>query len=216
MSSLARFVFRHRWPVIGVWIALTLLGAVLSGKLSSRWYQSSAVPGAPAYEAGQRTLAAFGAGVRSPDVVVVRGDVSALDGALRRAAAAMPGARVGAAHTSADGRTAFGIVYPPGQASFDRLSDAEPMRAAAARGLPAGTTVAVTGRDALDEASKVGSAGGANVLAEALIGGLGALIVLLFLFRTLPAVLMPLAGRRAPVLETFHPPVGAAHLPPRF
>ena len=115
----------------------------------------------------------------------------------------MPGARTGAAHTSADGRTAFALVYPPGQASFDRLSDAERMRAAAARGLPAGTTVNVTGRDALDEASKHGSAGGANVLAEALIGGLGALIVLLFLFRTLPAVLMPLAVAIAAILNTF-------------
>ena len=155
MTNLAHFISRHRWPVIGVWIVLTLLGAGLSGKLSSRWSQSSAVPGAPAYEAGQRTLAAFGAGVRSPNVVVVRGDVSAIDGALRRAAAAMPGALTGATYTAGD--TAYGLIYPPGQASFDRLSEAERVRAAAARGLPAGTTVNVTGRDALDEASKHGS-----------------------------------------------------------
>ena len=41
------------------------------------------------------------------------------------------------------------------------------------------------------------------MLAEALIGGLGALIVLLFLFRTLPAVLMPLAVAIAAILNTF-------------
>src|SRR4051812_12876417 len=113
MSSLARFVFRHRWPVIGVWIALTLLGAVLSGKLSSRWYQSSAVPGAPAYEAGQRTLAAFGAGVRSPDVVVVHGDVSALDGALRRGAGAEAPAPRGAGPPAGGGRTGPPVGSPP-------------------------------------------------------------------------------------------------------
>src|SRR3954470_21932424 len=203
MRSLALFVSRHRWLVIGAWIVLTLVGAVTAGRLSDRWYEGTAVPGAPAYEAGQRALHTFGAGVRSPNVVVVQGDVEATGAAVRRAAATMPGALVGASHLSADGRTGYALVYPPGQASFDRLSDAERMRAAAARGLPSGTTVNVTGRDALDEASKHGSEAGANVLAEALIGGLGALIVLLFLFRTLPAVLMPLAVAIAAILNTF-------------
>jgi RND superfamily putative drug exporter len=199
MRSLAVFISRHRWAVIGAWVLLALVGAVTAGRLSDRWYQQSAVPGAPAYETGQRALAAYGAGVRSPNVVVVRGDVSALDGALRRAAATMPGALTGPAHVAGD--TAYALVYPPGQASFDRLANAERMRDAAARGLPAGTTVNVTGRDALDEASKHG--GGGNVMAETLIGGLGALIVLLFLFRTLPAVLMPLAVAIAAILNTF-------------
>jgi RND superfamily putative drug exporter len=200
MRSLALFISRHRWSVIGAWVVLTLVGAVTAGKLSDRWYQQSAVPGAPAYEAGQRLLDRFGAGVRSPNVVVVHGDVRALDGALARAAATMPGALTGPSHVAGD--TAFALVYPPGQASFDRLSNAEHMRAAAARGLPAGTTVNITGRDALDEASKHGGGGG-SVLAETLIGGLGALVVLLFLFRTLPAVLMPLAVAIAAILNTF-------------
>ena len=46
------------------------------------------------------------------------------------------------------------------------------------------------GRDALGEASNSG--GGSSVLLEALIGGAGALLILLFVFGTLPAVLMPL------------------------
>ena len=64
-------------------------------------------------------------------------------------------------------------------------------------------TVNVTGRDALDEASKHGDGGGSSVLVEALIGGVGALIVLLFVFGTLPAVLMPLAVAIAAILNTF-------------
>ena len=56
LARLALFTSRHRWKVIGVWIVLTLVGAVASGQLESRWYQSSPVPGAPAYEAGQRSL----------------------------------------------------------------------------------------------------------------------------------------------------------------
>ncbi len=188
--------------MIGVWVVLTLVGAVTARSLCrTAGPRAPRCRAPPAYESGQRALATFGAGVRSPNVVVVHGDAYALGGALRRAAATMPGALTGATYTA--GQTAYGLVYPPGQASFDRLSDAERMRAAAARGLPAGTTVNVTGRDALDEASKHGSEAGANVLAEALIGGLGALIVLLFLFRTLPAVLMPLAVAIAAILNTF-------------
>ena len=84
------------------------------------------------------------------------------------------------------------------------LSGAERMRAAAQAGLPAGISVDVTGRDALGEASKQQSGGGdASLAAEALIGGVGALIVLLFVFGTLPAVLMPLAVAVAAILNTF-------------
>ena len=77
------------------------------------------------------------------------------------------------------------------------------MRAAAASGLPAGITVNVTGRDALDEASKHGSGGGSSVLLEAVIGGVGALVILLFVFGTLPAVLMPIVVAVAAILNTF-------------
>ena len=215
LGRLALFVTRHRKPVIALWLVLTLVGAVASGQLSTRWYQSSAVPGQPAYEAGQRSLDAFGTGVRAPNVVVVHSDGEAkphLAHALQRAAATMPGARTGAPHASDDGHTAFALVYPPGQASFALTSQAEDMRAAAQQDLPAGTTVNVTGRDALDEASKDGSAGGANVLAEALIGGLGALLVLLFLFGTVPAVLMPLAVALAAILNTFTLVLGLTYI----
>jgi uncharacterized membrane protein YdfJ with MMPL/SSD domain len=66
LARLARFTSRHRRLVIGAWVALTLVGVVASGDLKSRWDQSPAVPGQPAYEAGQRALHEFGAGVRAP------------------------------------------------------------------------------------------------------------------------------------------------------
>jgi len=77
------------------------------------------------------------------------------------------------------------------------------MRAAAANGLPAGVTVEVTGHDPLEEASTHGSSQGPSVLLEAVIGGLGALVILLFVFGTLPAVLMPIAVAVAAILNTF-------------
>ena len=83
------------------------------------------------------------------------------------------------------------------------LSGAAKIRAAAAAGLPAGISVDVTGRDALGEASAEGSSAGSSVLLEALIGGLGALLILLFVFGTLPAVLTPLVVAIAAILNTF-------------
>jgi RND superfamily putative drug exporter len=106
-------------------------------------------------------------------------------------------------YVSRDRHTTFAEVYPPGAPRLDVLSGARTMQAAAARGLAAGVTVNVTGRDPLDEASTHGASGGSSVLLEVVIGGVGALVVLLFVFGTLPAILMPLAVALAAILNTF-------------
>jgi putative drug exporter of the RND superfamily len=212
---MAHFTARHRWWVIGVWIVLTLFGGFAAGQLSSRWYQSLSVPGKPAYEASQRTLKAIGVGDRAPSVVVFHtsGDATknpAIEQAMQRAAASMPGARTssyfstgGQMYVSRDRHTTIQQIYPPGPAGLDKLSGAERLRAAAQNGLPAGITVNVTGRDPIGEASTDGASGGSSVLLEAVIGGIGALVILLFVFGTLPAVLMPIAVAIAAILNTF-------------
>ena len=140
------------------------------------------MPGKPAYVASQRTLQPFGAGSRAPNVVVFHttGDVTkstAIGQAMSRVAATMPGALTtsyfstgDAMYVSRDRHTTFMNVYPPGPSRLDLASGAEAMRAAAARGLPAAVTaavtVAVTGHEPLGEASKHGSAGGSSVAVE--------------------------------------------------
>jgi putative drug exporter of the RND superfamily len=215
LDRLAHVVARYRWAVIGVWIVLTLFGGFAAGQLSKRWYQSFSIPGKPAYEASQRTLKAFGVGVRPPDVVVFHtgGEAtqsSAIRAAMQRAASTMPGALTSSyfsthdpMYVSRDRHTAFLEVYPPGAPNFTTKSGAPRMRAAAAAGLPAGISVQVTGHDPLEEASTHGSSGSTSVLLEGLIGGLGALVILLFVFGTLPAVLMPLVVAVAAILNTF-------------
>jgi putative drug exporter of the RND superfamily len=215
LGRMAHFTARHRWWVIGVWIVLTLFGGFAAGQLSSRWYQSLSVPGKPAYEASQRTLKAIGVGDRAPSVVVFHtsGDATknpAIEQAMQRAAASMPGARTssyfstgGQMYVSRDRHTTIQQIYPPGPAGLDKLSGAERLRAAAQNGLPAGITVNVTGRDPIGEASTDGASGGSSVLLEAVIGGIGALVILLFVFGTLPAVLMPIAVAIAAILNTF-------------
>jgi putative drug exporter of the RND superfamily len=215
LARLAHIVARHRRAIIVAWVILTLFGGFAAGQVSKRWYQSFSIPGKSAYEANQRTLKAFGSGVRPPDVVVFRtsGDATKSDAikqAMQRAAATMPGARTSSyfstgslIYVSRDRHTTFEEVYPPGLAKFDTKSGAARMRAAAATGLPAGITVNVTGHDPLEEASTHGGGGGPSVLLEAVIGGLGALVILLFVFGTLPAVLMPIAVAVASILNTF-------------
>src|ERR671931_628731 len=152
-------------PVIGVWLVLTLFGGFAAGKVSKRWYQSFSIPGKSAYEANQRTLKAFGTGVRPPNVVVFHtsGDATKSDAikqAMQRAAATMPGARTSSyfstgnsMYVSRDRHTTFEEIYPPGVAKFDTKSGAARMRAAAAAGLPRGIAIEVTGHDPLEEAS---------------------------------------------------------------
>jgi RND superfamily putative drug exporter len=216
LARLAHLLTRHRWPVIGAWFAMTLFGAFAVGQVSNRWLQSFSVPGKPAYEASQRTLLAFGAGARGPSVVVFRtaGDATknaAIAQAMRRAAATMPGALTSSyfstgntMYVSDDRHTTFMNVYPMGPRALDAASGAETLRAAAAKDLPAGVTVNVTGHDPLEEASKSGKAGGgSSVVLETAIGAIGALVILLFVFGTLPAVLMPIAVALASILNTF-------------
>jgi RND superfamily putative drug exporter len=215
LGRLAQFTARHRWAVIGVWVVLTLIGGMAAGKLSKRWYQSFSIPGKPAYEASQRTLKAFGVGVRPPNVVVFRTDAdatksAAIRAAMRRAAATMPASLTSSyfsthnlMYVSRDRHTTFMEVYPRGTPSFNTKSGAGAMRAAAAAGLPAGISVQVTGHDPLEEASTHGTNGSSSVFLEALIGGLGALVILLFVFGTLPAVLMPIVVAAAAILNTF-------------
>ena len=99
LARLAHVTVRHRRAVIGAWILLTLFGVFAAAQVSSRWYQSLASPGKPAYDASQRSLKALGAGARPPSVVAfhISGDATkskAIEQATRRAAATMPGARM--------------------------------------------------------------------------------------------------------------------------
>src|SRR5256885_7371020 len=221
LGRLAHFTARYRWPVIVVWVVLTLVGGVAAGKLSTRWYQSTAIPGKPAYEGSQRTLKAFGVGVRPPNVVVFHSpsvDVTkspAVRAAMTRVVKANRGAFTSsyfstgnAMYASRDRHTTFLQVYPPGPDRLDVKSGSAKMRAAAAAGLTAGITVNVTGYAPLEEATSHGTGAGSGVLVEALIGGLGALIILLFVFGTLPAVLMPLVVAVASVLRSEERRVG--------
>jgi RND superfamily putative drug exporter len=213
LAGLAHVIARRRRLVIGLWIVLTIFGAFSAKQVSKRWFQSFSIPGYSAYEANQRALKVFGTGEQAPLVAVFhsQGDVTKVVGAEKAIAAAAsvnPGSRTSSywstgsrAYVSRDGHTAFAEIYPPGTPSFTSSVHIKQVRARLKESTPQGVQSYLTGRDALYEASS--GSNGPSVLTEALIGGVGALVILFFVFGTLPAVLMPIAVAVAAILNTF-------------
>src|SRR4051794_873755 len=214
LAALAHKIVKRRRLVIGVWVVLTLFGAFSASQVSKRWFESFSIPGYSAYEANQRTLKTFGTGEQAPLVAVFRskGDVTKaarIEKAIAAAAHVNPGSRVSSywstgsrAYVSKDGHTAFAEIYPPGTPGFSSNTHIKASRAALKRNTPHGVQANLTGRDAIYEAS-TGGGQGPSVLTEALIGGLGSLVILFFVFGTLPAVAMPLAIALVSILNTF-------------
>src|SRR5919204_4466361 len=196
LERLAHAVARRRKSVVAVWLVLTFFGAFSAQEVSKRWFQSFSIPGYSAYETNQRTLKTFGSGEQAPLVAVFQssGDVTRATGirkAISAAARVNPGSRVSSyfstgdrVYVSKDGHTTFAEIYPPGMPDFSSSVHIKEVRAKLKAAAPAGVQAHLTGRDPLVEAS--GESGGPSVLTEALIGGAGALVILFFVFGTLP------------------------------
>jgi putative drug exporter of the RND superfamily len=214
LERLGHLVVRRRRLVIAAWVVLTLFGAFSAQQVSKRWFQSFSIPGYSAYETNQRALKTFGSGEQAPLVAVFhsQGDVTKATGikdAITAAAGVNPGSRVSSywstgsrAYVSRDGHTTFAEIYPPGMPDFSSSVHIKQVRAKLKAYAPPGVEANLTGRDPLVEASGEGG-GGPSVLTEALIGGAGALVILFFVFGTLPAVLIPIAIAIASILNTF-------------
>jgi putative drug exporter of the RND superfamily len=214
LARLAQFVMHHRRLVAGGWIALTIFGAFSAQQVSKRWLEQFSIPGFSAYEANQRTLKTFGTGAQAPNIAVLRvkGDVTksaAVRDAVANVSKEFPRFRTSSyfttgslAYVSRDRHTTFATFYPPGRPSFSSDAHFKDIRAALKQAVPPGVETHVTGRDALYD-SQGSESGGPSVLTEALIAGAGALVILLFVFGTLPAVLIPILIAVASILNTF-------------
>src|SRR5438552_2264396 len=213
LARLAHVVHRRRASVVALWIVLTLFGAFAAARVSNRWFESFSIPGYSAYETNQKVVKTFGTGEQAPFVAVFqsKGDVTKQDlgQAIAKAAAVNPGSRVSSyatthskAYVSADRHTTIAEIYPPGQNTFSGTSHISEVRAALKANAPAGVTANLTGLLPLQDASSGGGTG-PSVLTEAMIGGVGALIILMFVFGTLPAVGIPLAIALTSILNTF-------------
>jgi RND superfamily putative drug exporter len=218
ISSITSFVLRHKRLVIAFWVVLTIVGGAASGPASKAMDQKFSVPGKEGWEANKEIQRRFHGtgGNASPLVPVValkgsaadsRGDLAALEGTVKKT---LPGARVTGygstgdkAFISKDGKTAFVIAYPPpdpDQPFGDNPKAEKRLRAVLAKTTVAGAPVHLTGYDAL--ANETGGNEGPGVLLEALLGGLGALVILAFVFGSWLAII-PLFMAVPAILTSF-------------
>src|SRR4051794_716690 len=213
LERLGHFVVRRRRFVILAWVGLAIFGVIGAGQVSDRWQENFSIPGYSAYEANQRALHSLGTGAQVPLVAVFhsKGDVTKEPGIKKAIAAAQrtnKGSRVSSfystgsdAYVSADRHTTFAEIYPAGLPSFDINGAIPQTRAELKQNAPPGVTAYLTGIDPLNQ--DAGGGNGPSLLVEILLGGVGALLVLLFVFGTLPAVAMPLAVAATSIMTTF-------------
>ena len=213
MVALTRFVIAHRRWVIAAWILLAVFGGFAAGQVSDRFSTDFSIPGKPGYEANQRTYRAFGNGRQYPVQVVYQtdGDIRQAQGvqqSIDAVAKAVDGNRVSSFFAtkrdyfvSKDGRTTYANIYEAGIPGFGADPLLPKLQAALKSSTPEGVTSHLTGifPIALSQSSDTGP----GLLQEVLIGGLGALVVLLLIFGTLPAVLMPLMIAIVSIMTTY-------------
>jgi RND superfamily putative drug exporter len=222
VSTLTRWVLAHKRIVVGFWLVLTIVGIASAGPATKALKQKFTVPGREGYETNVQIARHYaGTGGEHPPLVPVvtlpaarTVDSPGVRSELRRVEThltqALSGSRVASygstgdrTFVSKDGRTTFMVVNPrpdPDQ-PFGDNPKAEKKAKKVLRGVTvAGSPVYLSGYDALQQ--DAGGDNGPGVLAEALIGGAGALAVLAFVFASFLAI-VPIFMAVASIMTTF-------------
>ena len=221
MTTLTKWVLTHKWLVVGFWIALTIGAFAAIQPAGNALSQEFSVPGEEGYETNRELAAIYGnGGDVAPIVPVVRlpegktvdspGIRDQLDSALARVEAAVPGSSAASyastrdrAFVSEDGRTTFALVYIPAKGGVDQgLPEARQAQAALAGVTVGGSPVEVTGLDALRAVGGENEGSGTGVLIGTLLAALGAVLVLIFVFRSFMAI-VPLLMALVAIPTTF-------------
>jgi RND superfamily putative drug exporter len=222
MSTVTRWALAHKRLVVAFWVVLALVGMVSASSATKALKQKFSVPGKEGWVTNQLITHHFhGTGGSTspllPVVTLPAGETFASPGAVaelraleKKTEQVLPQARVAgyastesSAFLSSDKRTSFIVAYPPPEPneSFGNNPEAARQLTKALRGTTvAGATVHVTGYDALSVQS--GGGNGPGVLVEAMLGGVGALVVLGFVFGSFLA-LVPLLMAIVSILTTF-------------
>src|SRR3989440_6035190 len=217
-----RAVLAHKRLVVCFWMVLTLVGMASAGSATKALKQKFSVPGKEGWQTNQQIARDFrGTGGNSAPLVSVvtlpagktmsspgvRTDLGRLEARLEHA---LPGTRLAGysstgdhAFVSRDGRTTFVIAYPPpdpNQPFGDNPKPEKRARHALTGATVGGAPVHLSGFDALQAQS--GGGQGPGVFVEALLGGLGSLGILAFVFGSLLAF-VPIVMAIVSIMTTF-------------
>jgi putative drug exporter of the RND superfamily len=207
LERLTSAVLRHKGRVFVIWALLAWIGAFAAGPATERLDQRFSVPGREGWDTSQEILQTYGNGGEAlPFVAVaklpegktvtspgVRAELTKVEQLGRqtvpRSRIAGYGSTGDKTFVSDDGRTAFVYVFP-GRSDDPfglNVENMEKYRDALKDAKVAGAPVLLTGYDALFDSTGE-NAEGPGLLIEAIIGGAGALLVLIFVFGSWMAV----------------------------
>jgi RND superfamily putative drug exporter len=218
MTSITHLALRHRRLVALAWIALTVVGALTVSSATGGLSHNFNTPGTAGYDANAHIIRSLGIdGNEQPTIAVLHlpagegmGTAAGQAAAARMFAAANTAGHVAVADyanthnpklISRDGQTTWALIDVPnpdvgaGQGVVDRIG---PALGAAA---PAGASVSLTGFEQI-QSNGGGGGGGPSVLLITVIGALGALAVLLFVYASAVAI-VPLLIATPSILTTF-------------
>jgi putative drug exporter of the RND superfamily len=221
MNRLTDFVLGHKRVVLGFWLAITIAAFAAIGPAGSALSQQFNVPGREGFETNEELAATYGNGgdvaplvpvvTLSPGKTVDSSGVGEeLAAALAKVETALPGARTASyastgdrAFVSDDGRTTFALVYIPALGGVDQGQPEARLAQKALEGVTVGgSPVEVTGLDALRASAGENEGNGTGVLLGTLLAALGALLVLVFVFRSFMAI-VPLLMALVAIPTTF-------------
>ena len=223
MQRLTTFVLAHRRKVMVTWLLLTIAGFATLGSTTKRLSTEFKLPGQPSYIADNKIQALYHNGADTvPMVVAVTAPVgttaapATADKILAAATAAVPGSRLAdqlntgdSAFSTSDQRTTFGLIFTPREANGFNDTRTPAVTAAAQSATPSGWTSGVTGLAQLENGG--GSSKGSSALTETMLGGLGSLAVLAFVFASFIA-LVPLLMAIVAIPTTFLIVGGLTHI----
>jgi RND superfamily putative drug exporter len=223
VERIADFVLRHRRAVMLFWFVALVAGGAASGKTVDRLTTDFSVPGQPGFDTSKAINKALGEETdNGPSLPVItvpagqtvdqrRGDIEAVWNKVR---ADHPDWRVADWITTnndnfvtKDRRATYAVVYGPQPKSFadkpfgieiaDTYGAEQPANAEALKMVGTGYLEL-----AVSDAQGNGDSSGPGVLVEVLLGGVGALLVLTFVFASFLA-LLPIVIAAVSILATF-------------
>ena len=218
MPALTRFVLRHKALVALFWVVVAAVGVMTISGTTHRMTNNFAMPG-QAFKVDNQIASQYGNGGSQapylPVITVPAGQkvtdpatASATGRAFAALARAIPDVRIAdyatthnPAFVTSDGRSTFALVYTATVSGFGGSNLGPAIDRAVTAAAPAGWHVGVTGSDLLAN-GQPSSSKGTGIMAEAMIGSLGALVILALVFASFLA-LLPLIIGGISVLATF-------------
>src|SRR5579863_7026243 len=218
MPAITRFVLRHKALVALFWVVVAAVGVMTISGTTHRMTNNFAMPG-QAFKVDNQIASQYGNGGSQapylPVITVPAGQkitdpaVAAATGrAFAAVARAIPGVRIAdyatthdPAFVTRDGRSTFALVYTAPATGFGGPSLGPVLERTVTAAAPADWHVGVTGAQLLANGSP-NSAKGTGIMDEAMIGAVGALVILAFVFASFLA-LLPLLIGGVSVLATF-------------